>query len=72
MAKQNNKQDSLKKYIKFSGLAFQMAITIFLAAKLGGYLDTKLNLEKNIFTAILALLAVIFSLYNIIRKLNAN
>lgn len=58
----------LNNYIKFSSLAFQMAITIYIGAKFGQWLDLKFETPKKVFTAICGLLAVIFSLINLIRR----
>jgi len=59
----------LKKYAQFTGIAFQMGATIYLAAYFGKKLDTYYQLEKNVFTLVLILLATIISIWNINRQL---
>ena len=49
-------------YLKYSGMAFQLAAAIFLGTMIGKYIDGKLNLEKPYFTLLLALLGVIAGL----------
>jgi len=58
------------RFIALTGIAFQMGLTIYLGAALGKYLDQKFPLEKNWFTIILTLLAVVLSFYNLLRQVN--
>ena len=73
MNRQDQKKKSpkrpLKRYAQFTGIAFQMGATIYLAAYLGKKLDAYYALEKNIFTLVLILLATIISIWNINRQL---
>ncbi|MDA9952351.1 MAG: AtpZ/AtpI family protein [Chitinophagales bacterium] len=57
-----NKPSSQNKYLKYSGMAFQMIATILLGLGIGYFLDDYLGTEK-IFTAIFTLLFVIASIY---------
>ena len=66
---QRNKNQKIKNYLKFSGLGLQMGVTIFLAIKLGQYLDGYFGNEKRVLTALLALFGVIASLVNMIRQI---
>lgn len=60
-------------YLKYSGMAFQLAAAIFLGTMIGKYIDGKLNLEKPYFTLLLALLGVIAGLYVALKDfLNPN
>jgi len=58
------------KFIALTGVAFQMGLTIYLGAALGKYLDDKFPMDKNWFTIILTLVAVIISFYNLLRQIN--
>jgi membrane protein DedA with SNARE-associated domain len=66
--KKNQKQ--LNKAFALTGVAAQMGITIFLGAYLGKYLDVKFPADKKWFTMILVIVAVIISLYNVIKQLD--
>ncbi len=59
---------ALNNYAKYSGMAFQMAITIGLGIWLGMYLDKKFNTSMPIMTALCAVVFMGFSLYSIIKK----
>lgn len=56
--------------LKYTGIAAQMGVTIFLGAYLGKYLDEKYPMDKKWFTIGLTLLGVGLSLFNVIRQLN--
>lgn len=62
------KDDNLKTYLKFSGIAIQMAVLITLMAYLGSWIDEELELKKPIFTLVLILFAIFGSLFQIIRE----
>lgn len=64
-----NPKKPLNKYIRFSGIAFQLGATIYLAAYLGKWLDTKYSTDKKWFTMGLILVAMIVSIWNIARQL---
>lgn len=68
MNKEKQKKQLLK-YARFSGIAFQLGVTIYLAAYLGKWLDNKFMFEKKIFTLLLVLLALIISIWSISRQL---
>lgn len=66
--KQLNKQFTL--YVKYSAFVMQM-IVIIIAAALGGYyLDLWLFNKISIFTVILSLSAIVFTIYRIIQELS--
>tara|TARA_B100001287_G_C22621606_1_gene500358 strand:+ start:351 stop:512 length:162 start_codon:yes stop_codon:yes gene_type:complete len=46
-----------------------MGVTFYLAAYFGAYLDEKYMLEKKWSTISLILIALIFSIYNVIKQL---
>lgn len=56
-------------YVKYSGFAIQMGVTIFAGAYLGKYLDAKYPMEKKWFTMLFTVLAVFLSLFNLLRQL---
>ncbi len=70
MIKKNKKFDKkpLNSYIKFSAYVFQMAATILVFVLLGKYIDNKLGNEKLIVTAILSVIGVGLSIFNLIRS----
>ena len=65
--KSNNTRNN---FARFSGIAFQMGATIFLAAYAGKWLDIKYPADKKWFTITLTLLGVALSLYNVLRQIN--
>lgn len=64
--KQPRKQ--LNKFARFSGMAFQMGITIVVGVVIGQYFDKKYPNENNIYTLVFALLFTGASLYAVIRQ----
>lgn len=54
--------------MKFSGMAFQMMITIGAGAWGGHALDQRYQLEKPVWTIVLSLLGIAISLYLVIRS----
>jgi len=58
----------LNKYARFSGAAFQMAITIFIGTYIGVKLDEKYPNENNIFTLAFSLIFVFAALYTVIKQ----
>ena len=70
--KSSKKPKPLKNFARFSGIAAQMGITIFLGAYFGKWLDQKYPSNKKWFTIGLTILAVCLSLYNVLRQLKKN
>lgn len=60
----------LNKYLRFTGIATQMGVTIYLASLLGEWLDTKYTNEHQMYTKICAIVAVVASLYSVIKQVN--
>ena len=58
----------LNKYIVLTGIGLQMGITIYLAARLGKWLDAKYT-ENNTYTIVLTLLGIVLSFYSLLRQL---
>ncbi|MFD2246916.1 AtpZ/AtpI family protein [Pontibacter ruber] len=63
-------EGSVKQYMKYSGMAFQMIGALVLAAWLGMKLDEHFQTENPWFTIVLLLLAVMASMVLIILSLN--
>lgn len=71
----NNKQESKKRanqVLKYSGMGMQMAAAIFIGAMIGKQLDAYFEMEKPIWTAMLALLFLIAVMYSIVKDLMRN
>ena len=63
------KQKNLNDYARYSGIVFQMAITI-LAGTFGGIqLDKKVKMQFPLFTIIFSLAAVALALYLVLKDL---
>lgn len=58
----------LNKYIVLTGIGLQMGITIYLAARLGKWLDATYT-DNNTYTIILTLLGITLSFYSLLRQL---
>ncbi|MCP4882966.1 MAG: AtpZ/AtpI family protein [Flavobacteriales bacterium] len=58
----------LNRYIVLSGIGLQMGVTIYLASRLGKWLDSTYT-ESNIYTIVLTLLGVALSFYSMLRQL---
>jgi uncharacterized membrane protein YfcA len=59
----------LNTYIKFTSIGFQLGATIYFAAYIGKWLDTKFETEKKVFTLLLILISLAVSIWNITRQL---
>lgn len=66
MTKKTKKQ--LSPFIRFSSIAIQMALTIYLGSKLGEWLDTKFENENQLYFKIVTLLAVFIAMFSVIRQ----
>ncbi|MAW21422.1 MAG: hypothetical protein CMD16_03390 [Flavobacteriales bacterium] len=63
------KKKQPNKYLTLTSASLQIGIIIYLGAYLGKYLDARYNLEENWYTIFFVLLAVIVSIYNLIKQL---
>lgn len=66
--KKRKNSTPLHKYIQFTGMAFQMGVTIALFTFLGTWLDEKNPNEYSLFTVICSLFGVFASLYLVIKQ----
>lgn len=67
MIKKNSK-NTHNNFAKFSGMAFQMLITILVGVFIGQYLDEKFPNDSSIYTLIFSLLFIGASLYTVIKQ----
>ena len=68
--KKPSREDSIKPYVKYSGMAFQMIGALVLAALAGRWLDGYVENEKPWFTIVLLLVAVIGTMVLTIISIN--
>ena len=62
------KKKKVANFVKYTGVAFQMLATIGVFAFIGYQIDKHRDGKKPIFTALLGLVGVIFSLYQVVRS----
>jgi hypothetical protein len=65
----NNKQGN-KELLQYAGLATQWLVMLGLSLWVGIYADKKISEKSRIFTVIFPLLALTFSLFQLIKKFN--
>lgn len=68
--KKKKEKEPPNAFLKYTGMATQMAVVIAMGVFGGIYLDEKLALETPWFTLILSLLSVMMALFMTIRDLN--
>jgi membrane protein DedA with SNARE-associated domain len=66
---EKKEKSPLRHGVELSGIAIQMGVIIYLAAKAGIWLDEHYQTEKRLFTAICTLLGVGISLWVVLRQL---
>lgn len=54
----------------FTGYGFQLGLTLYLAARLGRWLDDQYSDGDNTYTLLLVMLGLALSIYVLIRQLN--
>lgn len=67
--KKKKSKKPLNKYAHFSGIGFQMAVTIFIGTYIGVKLDEKYPNENSIFTIVFSLLFIFAALYIVIKQI---
>lgn len=73
MVKKNKKKKEEKQpndFLKYTGMATQMAVTILIGVFGGIKVDEYLELQTPIFTLIFSLLAVAAAMYMVIKDIN--
>ena len=68
--KLSNKPRQSNQFLRLTGIAAQMGITIFLGAYFGKWLDGKYPSDKNWYTIGFTLLSVAIALFNVLRQVN--
>ena len=64
----DSKKNPLNKYIRFTGIALQMGLTIYLGSLLGEWLDQKYPNDSELYTKSCTLAAVFGAIYSVIRQ----
>lgn len=67
-----NKPGQYNSFVRYSGLAIQMAVTIFLGHVLGEFIDEKTGNTSELYEKIITLLAVFLSIFMVIREVTKN
>lgn len=66
---QNKKpQQPINKYVRFTTIAIQMGLTIYLGSKLGEWLDVKFNNTNQLYYKVVTLLAVFLAMFSVIKQ----
>ena len=68
--KKPNESKRSNRYLVLSSAGLQMGVTIYLGAYLGKWLDEKSPLDKNWYTIICTLSAVVLALWQLLRQVN--
>jgi len=58
----------LNKYLRFSSIAIQMGLTIYLGSILGEWLDSFFSNENQLYYKICTLFAVFLAIFSVIRQ----
>lgn len=67
--RQPRNQKQINEYVKYSGLAFQMAALLLAGYWIGGKIDHWLGLSIPAFTVLLMVSSVVLSIYSLIKSL---
>jgi len=67
--KEDNGNSGLRTAARFSGIAIQMGLTIYLGNLLGSWLDQKFN--QDFWETSVTLFAIFLSMYSVIKQANA-
>lgn len=66
----NQRKSNLKAYTKYAGLGFQIVAYILIGIAIGQWLDGYLQTEIPILTLVFSLIAIVGTLYHIIREMS--
>nr|WP_297309450.1 AtpZ/AtpI family protein [uncultured Flavobacterium sp.] len=66
----NNQKKTRNKWLALTSIPFQMLVTIYLAYRIGLWLDEKYSLQNEIATKVVTLLGVFVALYQVINQVN--
>ncbi|WP_246124374.1 MULTISPECIES: AtpZ/AtpI family protein [Bizionia] len=59
---------TLNPYVRFTTIALQMGLTIYLGSKLGEWLDIKFNNDDQLYYKIVTLVSVFIAIFMVIRQ----
>jgi membrane protein DedA with SNARE-associated domain len=62
------KNKDTMKWLRFSGIAIQMGVVIWLGNVLGKYIDTKTERGDELWSKIITLIAVLLAMFSVIRE----
>lgn len=62
------KKKSLNPFVRFTGIAFQIGLTIYLGSEFGKWLDEKFPNSLEIYTKGMTLFAVFIAMYSVISQ----
>ncbi|MFV0541907.1 MAG: AtpZ/AtpI family protein [Aestuariibaculum sp.] len=65
---QKKPKRTANQYIRFTSMALQMGITIYLGSELGKWLDIKFGNTNQLYYKIVTLLAVFLAMFSVIRQ----
>jgi len=68
MAEQDKKKKKLNPYIRFSSMAIQMGVTIYLGSKLGEWLDVKFDNSNQLYYKVVTLVSVFIAMFAVIKQ----
>ena len=60
----------LNQFVRFSGIAMQMGLTIYLGSLLGKWLDNTCTNDHELYTKICTLFAVFTAMFSVIRQVS--
>ena len=66
----NKEKHKRNKWLALTSIPIQMLVIIYLAFRLGDWLDTNYQLENEIATKVVTLLGVFVALYQVINQVN--
>lgn len=69
-SKEPSRQEQLKPYLKYSGLAFQMILTLVAAAYAGMWLDEKQGNKNPWWTIVLMVVSMVATIYMVIKSVS--
>ncbi len=68
--KSNPGKDNKRAYLKYSGLAVQLFVTLGISAYLGGKLDDYMGNKMDYMTILIVLLVFIVFMYKVVKDLS--
>ena len=72
MTDPKEQKKGINNFARYTSISFQMLVMIGMFAFAGYKIDAYRNSKTPIFTAILSLMGVVLSLYQVVRQLNKN